>query len=301
MDTTTQVTTNDHRYVHGYSAREARRLGDQADTLAALLHAGTAYPAGSRVLEIGCGVGAQTVHLARASPGARIVAVDRSADSLAQARARVAAQAPTADEADTADTAAVVEWHVADLFALPFAEAEFDHVFVCFVLEHLPDPVRALAVLRRVLRPGGTITVIEGDHGSAFFHPAGAYAQAVIDCQIRLQAAAGGNALIGRQLAPLLADGGYEGVVVRSRTVWADSSRPALVEGFTRDTFIAMVEAVRDEALTAGLVTAADWERGIAELRRTAREDGAFHYTFFKAVAVRGEGGSGGRRKEPAG
>ncbi|MFJ6773529.1 hypothetical protein ACIQOV_21670, partial [Kitasatospora sp. NPDC091257] len=48
-------------YVHGYARTEARRLGDQADTLADLLHAGTAYPAGSRVLEAGCGVGAQTV------------------------------------------------------------------------------------------------------------------------------------------------------------------------------------------------------------------------------------------------
>lgn len=282
-------------YVHGYSAREARRLGDQADTLAALLHADTGYPAGSRVLEVGCGVGAQTVHLARASPGARIVAVDRAADSLARARARVAADVPRTGPggdgtlAEGAPPGAVVEWHVADLFDLPFADAEFDHVFVCFVLEHLPDPARALAVLRRVLRPGGTVTVIEGDHGSAFFHPAGAYAQAVIDCQIRLQAAAGGDALIGRRLAPLLAGAGYERVVVRPRTVWADSSRPALVEGFTRDTFLAMVESVRDEALAASLVTAADWDRGIAELRRTAREDGAFHYTFFKAVAVRGQ------------
>ena len=276
-------------YVHGYTPAETRRLADQAQTLADLLHDGTSYPAGSRVLEAGCGVGAQTVQLVTRSPGIDLVSVDISEESLARAKARVAAIAPDAR----------VDWRHADLHELP-AE-EFDHVFLCFVLEHLPDPHAALTGLRRLLKPGGTITVIEGDHGSAFFHPAGAYAQAVIDCQIRLQAAAGGNALIGRQLAPLLADGGYEGVVVRSRTVWADSSRPALVEGFTRDTFIAMVEAVRDEALTAGLVTAADWERGIAELRRTAREDGAFHYTFFKAVAVRGEGGSGGRRKEPAG
>jgi cyclopropane fatty-acyl-phospholipid synthase-like methyltransferase len=49
-------------YVHGYSTDEARRLGDQANTLAELLHAGTSYPPGSRVLEVGCGVGAQTVH-----------------------------------------------------------------------------------------------------------------------------------------------------------------------------------------------------------------------------------------------
>src|ERR1700730_5254897 len=77
-------------YVHGYSGSEAVRLGDQADTLAELLHTATGHPAGSRVLEVGCGVGAQTVHLAGASPGAHIVAFDISSHSLAQARARMA-------------------------------------------------------------------------------------------------------------------------------------------------------------------------------------------------------------------
>jgi cyclopropane fatty-acyl-phospholipid synthase-like methyltransferase len=52
-------------YVHGYSDSEAARLGDQADALAELLHHDTHYPAGDRVLEAGCGVGAQTVHLLR--------------------------------------------------------------------------------------------------------------------------------------------------------------------------------------------------------------------------------------------
>jgi SAM-dependent methyltransferase len=263
-------------YVHGYSEREARRLGDQANTLAALLHRGTAYPPGSRVLEAGCGIGAQTVHLVASSPEAHIVALDASGDSLAQARARVAAQAPGAK----------VEWCRADLFDLPYGDAEFDHVFVCFVLEHLRAPERALTGLRRVLRPGGTITVIEGDHGSAFFHPRSAYAHAAVDHQVRLQAEGGGDALIGRRLHPLLTEAGYEDVDVRPCTVYADDSRPELVEGFTRNTFIALFQVVRDDVLAAGLTTAADWDRGIADLHRTAEPGGTFHYTFFKALAV---------------
>ncbi|MEU1434185.1 L-histidine N(alpha)-methyltransferase [Streptomyces sp. NPDC005786] len=263
-------------YVHGYSPREGRRLGDQADSLAQLLHAGTAYPADSRVLEIGCGIGAQTVHLLRSSPRAHMVAVDRSEESLAQACTRIAGLVPEAK----------VEWLRADVFDLPFADAEFDHVFVCFVLEHLPDPGRALAGLRRVLRPGGTITVIEGDHGSAFFHPDSSYARAAIGCQVRLQAASGGDALLGRQLQPLLAGAGYEDVAVRPLTVYTDRTRPALVDGFTRNTFIAMVASVRDKALAAALTTAGEWERGIADLHRTTGDGGSFHYTFFKGVAV---------------
>lgn len=262
-------------YVHGYSEPETRRLSDQADTLAALLHGGTRYPAGSRVLEVGCGVGGQTVHLLTHSPDARLVSVDVSAESLALAQARVAERVPNAD----------VEWHHADLFSLPFPDESFDHLFVCFVLEHLPEPEKALAHLRRLLRPGGTITVIEGDHGSAIYHPQSAYAQAAIDCLIQLQADAGGDSLIGRRLFPLLDAAGYADVAVRPCTVYADPSRPEMVEGFTRNTFSAMVEGVGEEAVKAGLISAEDWARGIADLRRT--ESGTFHYAFFKGTAKR--------------
>ncbi|KAA5834928.1 methyltransferase domain-containing protein [Saccharopolyspora hirsuta] len=265
-------------YVHGYSELESRRLGDQANALAALLHGGTSYPAGSRVLEVGCGIGAQTAHLVASSPGARIVAVDVNEASLAQARDRVLATSPDAE----------VEWHCADLFELPFPDASFDHLFVCFVLEHLADPHRALVELRRLLRPGGTITAIEGDHGSVLFHPDSAHARAAIDCQVRLQALAGGDACTGRKLQPLLANAGYGGITVRARPVYADQNLPELVEGFTRNTFIAMVESVGDDALAAGLTTPDDWHRGVADLRRTAEAGGTFQYTFFKAVAVNG-------------
>lgn len=57
--------------VHGYSERESERLSDQAGTLEDLLHHDTVYPAGSTVLEAGCGVGAQTVILAKNSPAAK--------------------------------------------------------------------------------------------------------------------------------------------------------------------------------------------------------------------------------------
>ncbi|MFF2146059.1 methyltransferase domain-containing protein [Kitasatospora sp. NPDC058190] len=273
---TTRTSTHHTPYVHGYSDTEAQRLGDQADTLAELLHAGTAYPAGSRVLEAGCGVGAQTVHLLAGSPGVLLTAADLSADSLSRARARVAAEAPTAQ----------VAWHHGDLHRLPFADGAFDHVFLCFVLEHLPDPAAGLAALRRVLRPGGTITVIEGDHGSALFHPESAPARRTVDHLVRLQAEAGGDALIGRRLYPLLTAAGFADVTVRPRTAYADGGRPALVEGFTLRTFVAMVEAVRAEALASGLTTPEAFDHGIADLRRAAEPGGTLHYTFFKAVAV---------------
>lgn len=260
-------------YVHGYSDREGERLLDQANTLTALLHCDTHYPSGARVLELGCGVGAQTVTLATRSPGAIIVSVDVSRDSLAAARERVQA----------AGVKNVV-FEQADVYALPFSPETFDHVFVCFVLEHLTRPPQALAALKRVLKRGGSMTVIEGDHGSVYFHPESTYARKAIQCLIDLQARAGGNSLIGRSLYPLLVEAGFEGLEVSARMVYVDATRPHLVEGFTKKTFTAMVEAVRERALAEGLIDEQTWERGIRDLYRTAEADGTFCYTFFKAV-----------------
>ncbi|MEV5961805.1 methyltransferase [Kribbella sp. NPDC051952] len=262
-------------YVHGYTPAETRRLTDQAQTLADLLHGGTNYAPGSRVLEAGCGVGAQTVQLITRSPGIDLVSVDISEESLTQAKARVAAIAPDV----------TVEWRLADLHALP--DELFDHVFLCFVLEHVPDPHETLTRLRQHLKPGGTITVIEGDHESAFFHPRSEHAQAVINCLIDLQAEAGGDSLIGRRLQPLLADAGYDDVHTHPCTVYADETLPHLVDGFTRKTFIAMVESVRDRAIAAGLRTPTEWAAGIRDLEKAAESGGTFHYTFFKAVGRR--------------
>jgi SAM-dependent methyltransferase len=266
----------DSDYVHGYSPREDRRLVDQANALTDLLHGHTAYPPGSLVLEAGCGVGAQTVTLAERSPAARFVSVDVAPDSLRAARERAQGAA-----------FGNVAFSRADLFALPFPPSTFDHVFVCFVLEHVAEPERVLAGLKRVLKPGGTLTVIEGDHGSAYFHPESPFARRAIQCLVDQQARAGGNSLIGRALYPLLVRAGFADVRVSPRMVYVDASRPELVTGFTRNTFTAMVEGVRERALASGAISLEEWEQGIADLYRTAETDGTFCYCFFKAVAVR--------------
>ena len=137
-----------------------------------------------------------------------------------------------------------------------------------------------------MLRPGGTLTVIEGDHGSAYFHPRSARADRALQCLVDLQARAHGDALIGRALYPLVTAAGYADVRVSPRMVYVDASRPALVEGFTKLTFTAMVEGVRDAAIAAGMLSAAEFDGGVADLYRTAEADGTFCYTFFKATAV---------------
>jgi len=264
-------------YVHGYHPRESTRLQDQAATLVDLLHSDTSYPPGSLVLEAGCGVGAQTLPLAKNSPGATIVSLDISRSSAAEAERQVAAAGLS--------NVRVLQ---GEIFRLPFRKGTFDHLFVCFVLEHLPRPVEALSILKEYIKPGGSITAIEGDHGSAYFYPDSLAARRAIGCQVTLQERAGGNAMIGRQLYPLLVRAGFAEVSVLPRMVYADGSRPEMADGFTRKTFTAMIEGVREAAVAADLMGEREFDEGVCDLRRTAEDDGVFCYTFFKATGKKG-------------
>ncbi len=262
------------QYVHGYSKRETSRLQDQADTLVEIIHGEAVFPPGSRILEPGCGTGAQTVTLAGNNPNSAITSVDVSSESIEKAKARTAHQSN-------------VTFKQGDIYNLPFEDESFDHVFVCFVLEHLKEPEKALVELKRILVKDGSVTVVEGDHGSFYCHPENEAIKRVVGCLVESQALAGGNALIGRELYPLLKNAGFKAPVVVPRMVYVDSSKPDLVEGFSKNTFTAMIEGVREKALELNLIDEATWEKGIRGLYRATENDGTFCYTFFRAKAVK--------------
>jgi hypothetical protein len=88
-----------------------------------------------------------------------------------------------------------------------------------------------------------------------------------------------------------MVEAGFDEVSISPRMVYVDSSRPDLVDGFTRKTFTAMIEGVRESAIAAGLSEPGSFEAGVRDLHRTTEADGVFCYTFFKGV---------GRKTPPA-
>ena len=262
-------------YVHGYSDREAERLFDQADTLTSIIHHDSFFPQGSRILEAGCGTGAQTLILAGQNPDCEFISIDISKESLSIAEKRI----------NDADLSNVTFLH-ADILKADTSVGIFDHAIFCFVLEHLHDPKEAIWRVMQMVKPGGTVTAIEGDHGSVCFHPETEKALMTIRCQVILQQRAGGDACIGRRLYPLLASAGLSDIIVTPRIVYADAGRPEMVDGFTRKTFIAMIEGVRDPAIAAGLMTASEWDEGISDLSQSALDNGTFSYTFYKGCGI---------------
>jgi ubiquinone/menaquinone biosynthesis C-methylase UbiE len=263
-------------YVHGYSIKENNRLQDQASTLTELLLSDTLYPVGSNILEAGCGVGAQTITLAQNNPESFITSIDISEYSIGEAKRKI-------------ELAGIknVKFQQGDIYNLPFTDEKFDHIFICFVLEHLQRPKEALIALKSILKVNGAITVIEGDHGSVFFYPNSSFANKAIQCQLKLQEKAKGNTLIGRELYPLLKSAGFNSVHVSPRVVYVDNSKPELVEGFTKKTFIAMIEGIREAAINEKIIDPGSFDKGVKDLYRTTKPDGVFYYTFFKAIATK--------------
>ena len=242
-----------------------------------MLHAGTEYPVGARVLEAGCGVGGQTVQLAKRSPGAEFVGVDISQESLDQARLNVEKHGVSN-----------VRLQHADIMALPFEEESFDHVFVCFVLEHLSEPSKALARVRRLLKKGGTITAIEGDHGSALWFPETEESLLVWQCMIKVQQQLRHDPLIGRRLYPLLIEAGFTPEDVSPRWIYGDAMNPEFLAGVVNQIMVPMTQTARERSLELGLVDDRAWQKGIADLEQSAvSSEGTFFYTWFKGVALK--------------
>jgi SAM-dependent methyltransferase len=123
---------------------------DYKEVSYALLKAG----AGSRVLDVGCGLGDDVRRLAAFAPDSCVVGLDASAATIGAARAR------------SLDCGARVQFHVGSIYSLPFPNQSFDAVRADRVLHFLNDPARAIADMKRVLKPGGRLVASEPDNGS---------------------------------------------------------------------------------------------------------------------------------------
>ena len=151
-----------------------------------------------RLLDCGCGPGGITIGLARrVSPG-EVVGVDVGGEQLERARERASAANVRAT------------FREASVYSLPFPEAHFDAVFSHALVEHLAEPIKALAEVNRVLKPGGCVGLRSPDWGGFVLHPwSEKLARAMAEYQA-VQQANGGDVFAGRKLA-----GGWDGTVSR--------------------------------------------------------------------------------------
>ncbi|MEO6595646.1 MAG: methyltransferase domain-containing protein [Planctomycetota bacterium] len=263
-------------YLHGYTADEQQRLYHQASFLADDVHDRLPYRRCRNLLEVGCGTGAQTELLLRHFPALHVTGVDRNAENLARAAAHLKRCPGTKSRFALQQAAAET---------LPFAMDEFDGAFLCWILEHVAEPARTLAEVRRVLRAGSPVVCTEVMNATFFLDPYSPdtlrYWRRFNDTQLDL----GGDPFVGAKLGNLLLRNGFVDIHTEVKTFHLDNRRPGERTEFLAYWSLLLLSGA--PALERAGKVSAETVRGMqAELQRVARDpDAVFWYSFVQARA----------------
>ena len=262
-------------YLHGFSNQEQQRLYEQALFLEPSVFAGVDFSIANHILEVGCGVGAQTEILLRRFPQVRFSCVDASEAQLASARERLAPMIASGR----------VQLFQADALKLPFPDGKFDGAFDCWLLEHVADPIGILREVRRVLQPGASIFINEVHNATFYLHP---YSPATLQYWLAFndhQWTLKGDPFIGAKLGGLLLDAGFSDIVVKPWTHHFDKRNPERRTRFLQywtNLLLSGAQTLTD----AGKVTAELVDEVRKELMIVTQDaDSVFYYSHMKAQA----------------
>jgi ubiquinone/menaquinone biosynthesis C-methylase UbiE len=259
-------------YVHGYGTPEQERLVQQAEHWRhRLIRDGTDFEPGTRLLEVGCGVGAVLAVLGQEFPGVRLTGVDIEPKQLDFARGHL----------ERAGVEATLVQ--ADALALPFEDVSFDHVWMMWFLEHVADPPAALREARRVLVPGGDITAIEVDYSTCRAEPTTPALEALFRAMVQGMAASGWSDA-GTRLPGWLREAGFREVDEGERPFWWEGDDLAGQARYAAD----VLESALDALAQQPGVSEEELRAGLEDLRDLAGRPGAgLGWVMHKSTAVR--------------
>jgi len=223
------------------------------------------FPPQARVLEIGCGTGAMMRLLARRSDfSGTALGIDQSQPFIEAAR-RFAADENVSDR---------VEFRRGDAHNLEFPSEAFDAVIANTVISHVTEPSTVIREMVRVLRPGGSAVVFDGDYASlTYAYPDHAFGHQM---DAALMNAVFNNPRIMRELPRMLADLG-----LRLASGWGD----AVAEIGTGSNFPSFAETYVPSIKDAGVLPREAVDAWLA-WQRQATQDGTFfasctYYTYL--------------------
>jgi ubiquinone/menaquinone biosynthesis C-methylase UbiE len=247
----------DDTYTHGHhdSVLRSHRTRTAENSAAYLL---PHLRPGLDLLDVGCGPGTITLDLARLVAPGRVLGIDREGEVLREAR-------------ELAAGTANVELATGDVYALDFADASFDAVHAHQVLQHLTDPVAALAEMRRVCRPGGVVA----DYEAFTWHPADPALDRWLELYRAVARANDAEPDAGRYLLAWAHAAGFEDVTA-SASAWCWSTRDERAWWSSSWQERATDSAFAEQALAYGLATRAELEEIAAGFARWAASEDAW-------------------------
>jgi Methylase involved in ubiquinone/menaquinone biosynthesis len=256
-------------YIHGTAQSEQARLAALNRLTNGPFIEFLGVTPGANVLEIGSGLGILAAEVADAAAGVQVTGLERSPEQIA-----AAAPHPR------------VKYVEGDAHQLPCADGTFDLVYCRYLLEHVSDPARVVAEMRRVAKPGGRVAVMENDTSLVRFDPPCPAFQAIWAAFARYQWQLKGDAFIGRRIFRLLKDAGFEQVELslQPELHWSGSPNfSAWIENI-----VGNLESARAGLIESGTCKAEQLTYVDAELRQLAnRRDASATFAWNRAMATR--------------
>lgn len=269
-------------YLHGTSADEQARLSRMNEFLNDAHARELTVAPGSRVLDVGCGLGQFTRRLATAvGPTGSVVAVERSQEQLGRAR-QLASDDPTAS---------IIDWREGDAVDLPLAPHEqggFDLAHARFVLEHVGDPLAVVRAMVGAVRAGGRIVLADDDHSLLRLHPELPTLAQVWADYVRVYDRNGNDPFVGRRLVSLLHAAGAQ--PVRNTLVFFGGCAGMPVFPSVVDNLAGVLRSARAAILRVSASDGHAFDAALADLAAWAkRPDAAIWFGMCWAEGVRPE------------
>ena len=269
---------NTFPYIHGFDRQEQDRLYRQARFTEHSIYSQLDFTDTHRLLEVGCGVGAQSEIILRRYPEIKkLTGIDVNDKQLATCREHLR---------QVSWAKGRYEIKRMDAGNLEFEGKSFDGAFLCWVLEHIKDPNRVLSEIRRVLAPGALIVVNEVMNSSFFLDPYSPnlwqYWMAFNDYQLE----SGGDPFIGLKLGNLLLSLGLVDINTKIITWHLDNRWPDKRAAYIQE-LTAILQSASERLLQAKYVTDKVVDKAMEELAKVAKDPNAVYCMSFMQATAR--------------
>ncbi|MEO1517935.1 MAG: methyltransferase domain-containing protein [Bacteroidota bacterium] len=265
------------QYLHGRSQEEQLRLDTQANFLERMIHDPLDLSHVRHLLEIGVGVGAQTRLLLQKYPQLRVLGVDVSDEQIVKARENLG---------EIPEVSGRYELMRADAMSGPIETSHaLDGAFLCWVLEHVKEPLTVLENCRMALQPGSTIVVTEVYNQSQYLHPDSPATMRYWRAFSQLQADLGGHPQIGAHLGDLLYKAGFTDIQVYPVYQHHDHRHPDRLRQMVAY-FKELLRSAWTQLLELNYIEVGLWGEVEAEMNRLVEHpDAIYYYSAFQATA----------------
>lgn len=266
---------NSTKYIHGFNKKEQQRLIHQAEFLEPYIYQGVDLEFNNNLLEVGCGVGAQTNILCRRFPKLKIDGLDLSPEQLNTAEHFLKKEIKEKR----------VHLQQQDAQKLKLNKKDYEAAFLCWFLEHVPSPITVLKNVHKHLKPGGKIYCTEVFNHTLFLEP---YSPAYLKYWFEFndyQWTIKGHPFVGAQLGNLLQEAGFRDIQVEVRTFHFDSREPQKRAAFMDFFFDILLSAenvlLKEKRVTPALIK--QMKKEVETVKKT--KDSVFYYSYLRATA----------------